>query len=151
MELILPGPVAASAYTNPTPEQARQRRIFERGQVRAAFAARPDGALLLFLYKTLFVRRHSLSAELQSMILSHLPLAMPAAPHPGAMAMVVAGVTRPLVLVYRSDDCLIEALHDVEPGVEADTEPVVAMVPGYYRVLQDLRATVSREQDRIGE
>ena len=145
MELILPGPVAASAYTNPTPEQARQRRVFERGQVRAAFAARPDGVLLLFLYKTLFVRRHSLSAELQSMILSHLPLAMPAAPHPGAMAMVVAGVTRPLFLVTRNDDCMTEACHDV------DDEAVVAVVPGYYRVLQDLRATVSREQDRIGE
>ena len=73
MELILPGPAAASAYTHPTPEQDRRRRVFEHGQVRDAFAARPDGAHILFLCKTLF-RMHSLSAELQSMILSHMPL-----------------------------------------------------------------------------
>ena len=139
MELILPGPAAASAYTHPTPEQDRRRRVFEHGQVRDAFAARPDGAHILFLCKTLF-RMHSLSAELQSMILSHMPLAMPTVPHPVAVAMIVAGVNRPLFLIDRSDDCLIEACHEID-------EPVVTVMPGYYRVLQDLRATVSHEQD----
>ena len=49
-------PSVASAFARPTPEQARRRRQFERDQQHAAFAVRPDGTHLLWLYRELFNR-----------------------------------------------------------------------------------------------